>query len=245
MKVIICDDCRQDIEEIRKLCEAYFAEKELDAEIEELTDPMALLERNPSDTDILILDVELGDISGIEIKDELAQREDGPLVIFATSHPEAMSRAFNRNVIGFLLKPPDVTAFGAYMDSAVNILTADKHFVYPDGSRGNTGEILWIASDRGYADVYLADGSVKNLGKRSIRELADRLAPFGFLCISSGMLVNCKYIDDLTDDTILMKDVITKPGAKAGNVTFSISRRRKKECWEKYVSYCERMQKYT
>ena len=86
---------------------------------------------------------------------------------------------------------------------------------------------------------------MKNLGKRSIRELADRLAPFGFLCISSGMLVNCKYIDDLTDDTILMKDVITKPGAKAGNVTFSISRRRKKECWEKYVSYCERMQKYT
>ena len=34
MKVIICDECRQDIEEIRKLCEAYFAEKELDAEIE-------------------------------------------------------------------------------------------------------------------------------------------------------------------------------------------------------------------
>ena len=133
MKIIICDDCRSEIEEIRKLCEDYSEKKGLEASIEELTDPMALLERNPLDADILILDVEMGDVSGIEIKDELAQRENGPLVIFVTSHPEAMSRAFNRNVIGFLLKPPDVTAFGAYMDSAVNILTADKHFIYPDG----------------------------------------------------------------------------------------------------------------
>lgn len=245
MKIIICDDCRPEIEEIRKLCEDYFEKKGFEASIEELTEPMALLERNPLDADILILDVEMGDVSGIEIKDELAQREKGPLVIFVTSHPEAMSRAFNRNVIGFLLKPPDVTTFGAYMDSAVNILTADKHFIYPDGTMGNTGEILWIAANRGYADVHLTDGSVKNLGKRPIKELTEKLEISGFLCISSGMLVNCKYIDDLTDGTILMKGVVTKPGGTAEDVTFSISRRRKKECWEKYISYCEKMQKYT
>ncbi len=245
MKIIICDDRMEEIREIASLCRLYLASRGLDGEISETTNPQELLDMEPIDADILILDVEMGDVNGIDVKNQLAMRGDSPLVIFATSHPEAMSRAFNINVIGFLIKPLDEDAFFAYMDSAVNILTADRVVDYPDGSKGSTGDILWIEADRGYADAHLTDGTVRSFGKCSIKELTARLEDFGFLCISSGQLVNCKHIDDLTDDQILLKDVVPKPGAAPEDVILTISRRRKKDCWEKYVSYCERMQKYT
>lgn len=244
MKIIICDDQIEEIREIRELCETYLTERELEAEVSWLTDPQALLDMETIDADILILDVEMGEMNGIEVKDRLAVRGDSPLVIFATSHPEAMSRAFNINVIGFLIKPLDMYAFSEYMDSAMNILTADWLIDYPDGAKGSTGDILWIEADQGYADAHLTDGSVRSLGKRSIKELSAWLEPVGFICISSGQMVNCKHIDDLTDGRILLEHVLTKPGAEPENVIFSISRRRKKDCWEKYVSYCEKTQKY-
>lgn len=245
MKIIICDDKIEEIREIKSLCSGYLAKRGLEAEIEETTDPEGLLAREPMDGDILILDVEMGEVSGIEVKDRLAMRGDSPLVIFATSHPEVMPRAFNINVIGFLEKPVDAFFFAEYMDSAVNILTADKPFDYPDGSKGSTGDILWIESERGYADVHLTDGTVRDLGKRPIKALTAQLEPFGFICINSGQLVNCKHIDDFADDKVLLRGVLTKAGGEPKDVTFSVSRRRKKDCWEKFVSYCERMQKYT
>ncbi len=245
MKIIICDDQMEERTQIHSMCRTYLAERGLDGEISETADPQALLDMETIDADILILDVEMGEMNGIDVKNQLATRSDSPLVIFATSHPEAMSRAFNVNVIGFLIKPVDHDAFAEYMNSAVNILTADRVIDYPDGSKGSTGDILWIESDRGYADAHLAGGTVKSFGKRSIKELAAWLEPFGFLCISSGQLVNCKHIDDMTDDRVLLKGVVTKPGAEPGDVTLTVSRRRKKDCWEKYVSYCDRMQKYT
>lgn len=245
MKIIICDDQMEEIKEIKSLCRTYLAERELEAEISELTDPQTLLDMETIDADILILDVEMGDMNGIDVKDQLAMRGDSPLVIFATSHPEAMSRAFNINVIGFLVKPLDMYAFSEYMDSAMNILTADRVIDYPDGSKGSTGDILWIEADQGYADVHLTDGTVKSFGKRPIKELTAWLEPFDFMCINSGQLVNCKHIDDVTDDQILLQGVVTRPGGEPEDMTLTISRRKKKDCMEKYVSYCDRMQKYT
>jgi len=244
MKIIICDDQIEEIREIESLCRQYLFKRNLQAEVTCLTSPQPLLEAAHIEADILILDVEMEDISGIEVKNALAMRGDSPMIIFATSHPEVMPQAFNINVIGFLVKPLEEFAFFAYMDSAVNILTADKTFVYPDGSKGNTGDILWVEADRGYADVHLADGRVKDIGKHSIKELTARMESFGFICINSGQLVNCKYIDEFSDNKVLMQGVLTKPGAKPEDVSLPVSRRRKKECYDKYVSYCDRLQKY-
>lgn len=245
MKIIICDDKIEEILEIKSLCSEYLAKRGLAAEIEETTNPEELLKRGDIDGDILILDVEMGEVDGIEVKDRLAMRGDSPLVIFATSHPEVMPQAFNVNVVGFLQKPVNAFFFAEYMDSAVNILTAGRPFDYPDGSKGSTADILWIESERGYADVHLTDGTVRNLGKRPIKELTAQLEPFGFICINSGLLVNCKYIDEFSDDKVLLQGVLTKSCGEPKDVTLTVSRRRKKDCWEKYVSYCERLQKYT
>ncbi|MCI5689069.1 MAG: LytTR family DNA-binding domain-containing protein [Emergencia sp.] len=243
MKIIICDDQISEIQKLETLCIRYFQEKEIAAEIETTMNPKEIL-AEPLEADILILDVEMGEVNGIEIKNELARRGNGPLVIFATNYPENMSRAFNVNVIGFLIKPVRFSDLSAYLDTGVNLIFANKHFTYPDGSRGCLDEILWITADSGYADVHLKDGNVKNIGKHRMKELAARLEPLGFICISSGQIINCKHISTFRDDRILLRGILEKPGGESCDREFSVSRRRKKECFEKYAAYCEKVQKY-
>lgn len=52
--------------------------------------------------DILFLDIEMTDISGIEIVKELTQYHLD--IIFVTSHTEMIRQCFHRNVIGFVEK---------------------------------------------------------------------------------------------------------------------------------------------
>ena len=243
MKIIICDDQISDIQELKKLCERYLRENDIEAELETTTHPQDVL-AEPLDADILILDIEMGAINGIDIKNQLARRGAGPLIIFATSHMYNVLRAFNVNVIGFVSKPPQYDDLAGFLDTGVNLIFANKSFTYPDGSSGCLDEIVWIEADTGYADAHLRDGRVKNIGKQKVGALAAKLEPLCFNINRRGHIVNCKHISSFYDDRILLKNVPEKSGGKPSDKVLLISRRRRKECLEKYTAYCMRTQKY-
>ena len=74
MKIVICDDREFELEILKKLCEEYVSENIPEAEIICTTSPARIEAEQP---DILILDIEMPQKSGIEIKNELT-KEDKP-----------------------------------------------------------------------------------------------------------------------------------------------------------------------
>ena len=121
MKIVICDDREFEIEILKKLCEEYVSEHIPEAEIVCTANPGRIAAEDP---DILILDIEMPEKSGIEIKNELTEG-DRPLIIFATAYFEFMKDAFGRNVIGYMEKPVKKYEFNNYMKAAVNILSLE------------------------------------------------------------------------------------------------------------------------
>ena len=55
--------------------------------------------------DLLLLDIEMGDIDGITIKNRLGKQGNVKNILFVTNHAEVMQEAFGINVVGFLNKP--------------------------------------------------------------------------------------------------------------------------------------------
>lgn len=100
MNVIICDDKKEEMEGTVYFCRDYFLKKGMPCGITATTEPEDIWKELP---DILILDIEMPKMSGIEIKQRL-EGEDKPLIIFVTGYEEHMPEAFGRNVIGFLMK---------------------------------------------------------------------------------------------------------------------------------------------
>lgn len=241
MNIIVWDDQIREMESIVECCREYIENKGISAEVKGITDSAQLEGERP---DILILDVEMPGENGIEIKDRLAMEGDGPLIIFATNYPDAMSKAFNRNVIGFLIKPVNLRELSILMDTAITHLTLDKMVYFDDGSFASTKDIVWVTANKGYSDFQLISGNVKDGGKRSLKLWEQELDVCGFIRTDEGRLVNARYVKSYTLEKVVLPNVAKKSETEEDVIMFQISRRRRKECREKYIAFCNKIAKF-
>lgn len=68
---------------------------------------MALDKLNTIDIDVMFLDIQLGEESGIELASMLNELEYPPIIVFATAYDEYALKAFELNAADYLLKPFD------------------------------------------------------------------------------------------------------------------------------------------
>lgn len=104
MTVVVCDDDKGMLQEVEAFCN-MLPYRELRCCTYEK--PMALLfdiEEGKIEADAYILDIDMPELSGIEIKNQLIEKGNLKSVIFLTSHMEMMQDAFGRNVVAFLAK---------------------------------------------------------------------------------------------------------------------------------------------
>ncbi len=104
MTVVVCDDDKGMLQEVEAFCNMLPYRELRCCTYEE---PMALLsdiEEGKLKADAYILDIDMPELSGIEIKNKLIEKGNLKSVIFLTNHTEMMQDAFGRNVVAFLAK---------------------------------------------------------------------------------------------------------------------------------------------
>ena len=113
MRVLIVDDERPARDKLRRLLEQ---EAGISA-IEEARDGIDALERLPAFApDLLLLDIQMPEITGLEVAASLPA--PAPLVVFVTAHDDYALRAFDANAIDYLLKPYDLQRLRRALDRA-------------------------------------------------------------------------------------------------------------------------------
>lgn len=77
------------------------------------------LDRLPdSGADVLLLDIQMPGMSGLEVARHLAVLEKGPGIIFVTAHDEHAVEAFELNALDYLLKPVRADRLGVALRKA-------------------------------------------------------------------------------------------------------------------------------
>ncbi len=230
MKVCICDDLAEELELLKAACQTFFAERNVQAEIVCTQDPEHPIKH---EYDLLILDVEMPKKKGTAVKDQLMGRER-PLIIFATSYQENMPDAFGPNVIGFLAKPLVWESFELKMDLAVRLLLAGRMLELSPVLYEHSEKIIMFYTEQRYTKALLADGEKTPLSTKSLSTWEKELEDLYFVRVDTSHLVNCKHIVDAYDDIFVLRD-----GQK-----LKVSRRRKKDCFEKLWQYNLRFSKF-
>lgn len=65
---------------------------------------MAWLNRNPA-CDLVLLDIQMPGLSGLQLAGALRQRADAPAIVFVTAHAEHALQAFELEAVDYLTKP--------------------------------------------------------------------------------------------------------------------------------------------
>lgn len=139
--------------------------------------------------DVLLLDIHMPEMNGMEVAQHLCAQAQAPAVIFTTAYSEHALEAFDANALDYLLKPIRRARLEQALDKArplqrgqVDAAAADSHQQRRHISAHHRGgiklvpveDILFFQSDSKYVAVHYKDGEV--LIDESIKSLEQEFA---------------------------------------------------------------------
>ena len=148
--------------------------------------------KNEKDSNLLILDVEMPGMGGIELKEYLNNMESPCNIIFVTNHTEAMGDAFGKNVIGFVNKTLLSEKLPVYIKKAVMRKKDDRKFIAAKGSTVKMSDILYIKAEKKYTVIYCKDREC--FSDKSITEWESELKGCDFFRCQRSYIINLGFI---------------------------------------------------
>lgn len=227
MNICICDDEKRERELIRKICREFFQTKKLSFDIWEAENAAKVLERKVL-IDLLILDIEMPEMDGVTLKNELQRDGRQMLVLFVTGHEEMMPEAFGRNVIGFIGKEWIKIKLPRYLGLAITLAGRSIRV----GGKYPSQDIIKIHSEREYCNLFLNNG-MNALVRSSLTSLENCLREVDFVRVNRSWLVNLRYVERVNKWNIFMDEE-----------EFTISRKYRAAFVETYESFCEKNARY-
>jgi two-component system LytT family response regulator len=153
--------------------------------------------------DLVLLDVELQDMTGFDVLRSLESRE-GPLAIMVTAHPEHAMQAFESDAVHYLTKPVDGRRLVSAIGRARSRLSLERSGSTVNSLRQITGEkaqrlyfidvetIDYVESEANYVALHVEDE--RYLARNTMKHLAGVLGPLGFVRIERSLLINLRRV---------------------------------------------------
>ncbi|MCR4567615.1 MAG: LytTR family DNA-binding domain-containing protein [Pseudobutyrivibrio sp.] len=194
--IAICDDNKEARIGLSKMVESILVDKKTEYEILAFSSGEELLKAIDGDDikiELLLLDIEMPGISGIETKDALEKNKKVTNVVFVTNHMEVMVDAFGAKVLGFLKKPVNLEDLSrriekVYKDYVDNVLVEVSKEVFV-----RRNDISYIKASGNYCDLFCVDGRRIKAIRNSLSHFKDSLGE-NFIQIHRAILVNALEI---------------------------------------------------
>lgn len=187
----------------RKLLSEYVSKVDFLQLIDTCPDATKAMEViNEEHIDILLLDIQMPDISGMEM---LKLMNNKPAVILTTAYSEYAVDAFSLGVIDYLLKPFDYARFLQAINKAVNTISVESQsenvndylMVKADYKlyKVNFDDLLFIEGQHEYVTFHTKTKRITAL--YSLRNLEETLPKDKFIRTHKSFIVSIKNIEDI------------------------------------------------
>lgn len=163
----------------------------------------------PDAADLLLLDVEMPGMTGIELLDRIPVL---PLVIFTTSNPDYAADAFDYQAIDFLKKPISLPRFTQAIDRVMAYVgqrqayreRANEIFIREDGRlvRIACDDILYFENVGDYIRIKTVQG--QHIFHGTLKGADEKLNDPRFLKVHRSFIVNLSKIKDIEENNLVI-----------------------------------------
>lgn len=185
---------------------------------------------NSNHLDVLFLDIDLGEETGIEIAAWVARNYPNIVTVFVTGHREFAEEAFEVDAIGYLVKPYDIKKMDNVMKKVMAQLNKkevkeERHeIIITDENlkkKIDCKDILYI--QRQLAKSIITTKQKEYQVYETITSLCERIGD-SFVRVNQGEVVNLSLISEIKGNTVYLKN----------GKDMVIGRTYRKEVMEKY-----------
>lgn len=176
--------------------------------------------------DLLILDIDMPEVDGIQVKNKLCCSRSNCTIIYVTNHGERMREAFGKQVHGFV----DKTELADELPLMLKQIFREYNQYVLIQEKYRSRDIRYIEAAHDFCKLYLCDGTEAMIKER-ISKLTEILEPVDFVLIHRSCLVNMRMMDGIKDGYVKIS------GQGSLGREFKISARKRKEVLEKWKHY--------
>ncbi|MFV8828913.1 LytR/AlgR family response regulator transcription factor [Alkalihalobacterium sp. APHAB7] len=204
MKTIIIDDEPLSRDELKYLLQSYI-DVEIIAEADSGEKGLEMI--MTKEPDIAFIDIEMPQISGLDLARAIQNMKKTPLIIFATAYPNYAAKAFRVDAVDYLLKPFDEAQLLETMKRVKERLNREEKTdqVSPIGRLAveDEGRIVYVSPTeiiylyREERETIICTKDRKFSLKTPIKELEEKLKGYPFFRTHKSYLVNLDKIEEL------------------------------------------------
>lgn len=209
-RIGICDDDEQFTLQMENFVSEYANKNDISVEIHTFlnAEKLFLSIREDGPFEILFLDIELGDNTGIDIgkiirsdlKNEIMQ------IVFISAKEEYALQLFDIRPMNFLIKPVDYQKVAYIMDEYERLFYRhNSYFTYNVGKRTYRmyeNCILYFQSQGKKIQMVTLDGTEEFYGKLS--DVVSQLNEQMFCIVHKSYVINLRYVAQYRSDSIVM-----------------------------------------
>lgn len=211
--VWICDDEPQQADFLQRLTQDWARQRALRLHITQYHSAEALLFAYDADkrVDILLLDIELPGLSGVELARKVRQSDRQLQIVFVSGYSEYLADGYEVEALHYLLKPVDEQKLFAVLDRALERLDARGRSLLVDGDEGlyrlPLAEIRWLEVQGNYVTIHAGRDYTLRKPLKELEPLLDE----SFFRTGRSFLVNLHFVQQVTHTQVILTDASTVP----------------------------------
>ena len=148
MNILICDDERAYVNDIKNHVELFMDDHNYDTEIDTFYNGEELLKNCGKKYDIAFLDIEIGNVKGTDVAVKLKEANKNIIIFIITAYDKYLDEAMDLDVLRFIVKPLDAKRLYSGLEKAINLIDdrmVDFYLKYKDGAvRVSTSDIIYV-----------------------------------------------------------------------------------------------------
>lgn len=225
INIVICDDNKSDALIAKNLIKQTFQDLHIKTEFDYYSNAMEVERKilvKEETTDILILDIDMPEVSGLELAEKLRAENKDLIIIFLSNHEEFVFRAIEFQPFRYIRKMHLNTEMPLAIRSAVRVIEAnrDKQIILntDDGEmKVMISEIMYFETEKRKIAVHLQD-TKKLIIIKTISEVQEMINKENFIMIHRCCVVNANYIKNIFNGVVTLdnneKLIVSRPRYK-------------------------------
>ncbi|MBQ6381537.1 MAG: response regulator transcription factor [Clostridia bacterium] len=195
MKIGICDDSLKFCEDLKKIAKAYAAQNHLSFSYA-IYDSGEAFFADKEPCDILFLDIELGDVTGIEVLKYIKRENLPTIVLVVTAYSKYIDEAMDFSILRYIEKPVEQSRVFHALNSALERI--DEKYIVLDDLTTHT-KVKVAFKDIIYAETKMRKILVRTTGgtytlKEGFKGFKSALSASYFAEPHYSYIVNMNYI---------------------------------------------------
>ncbi len=230
IKIAICEDEKETQLLIEDQLDNILKNINIEYEIQKYSSGEELIDSNLKDIDILLLDIQMGQINGMDTARKIRELGNKMEIIFITSLIDYVQEGYEVRAYRYILKPIESKELKQHVITCIKEIETNKNKYIVIKNRSNTYKIY--SNEIKYIEVQKKEMSIHTINKSfdvrySLGKIEKDLNLDNFVRCHKSFLVNLSYVENIKLNIAILESGEEIP----------ISRYRYKDVKEKFLKF--------